>query len=165
MVRLAPMSAAESELYLETVVRSFAEQNIQAGRWTSQDGLAEARKEFQRILPAGRETPNHFLFHIVPDGGGARVGWLWLAIEPRGGFVYDLEIEEAFRRRGYAEEAMRLAETVAREHGADKISLHVFATNSGARRLYVKLGYVETNLMMSKGLSSSPVGPSAGSSP
>ncbi len=77
---------------------------------------------------------------------------IWLAIEPRGGFVYDLKVFEPFRRQGHAEHAMRLLEQVVRDHGAQKLSLHVFGDNHGARQLYVKLGYAETNVMMSKSL-------------
>ncbi len=77
---------------------------------------------------------------------------IWLAIEPRGGFVYDLRVFETYRRRGYAEQAMRLIEQVAREKGVGKVSLHVFGDNLGARKLYTKLGYSETNVLMSKSL-------------
>jgi ribosomal protein S18 acetylase RimI-like enzyme len=152
MVRLAPMDAAVFAPYLEALVRSYAEDNAKAGRWSAADAMAESQKEVQRLLPSGRDTPNHFFFTIVSEPAGEKVGDLWLAIEPRGGFVYDLNVYESFRRKGYAESAMRLAEGVAREHGASKISLHVFAENAGARRLYVKLGYSETNVMMSKPL-------------
>ncbi|MCI4325680.1 MAG: GNAT family N-acetyltransferase [Thermoplasmata archaeon] len=152
MVRLTPMNAEEFAPYLENLVRTYAEENARAGRWSQADALAESRKEIERLLPAGRETPNHSFFQIASDPAGERVGDLWLAIEPRGGFVYDLNVYEPFRRKGYAEQAMRLAEGVARDRGASKISLHVFAENRGARKLYVKLGYSETNVMMSKPL-------------
>jgi ribosomal protein S18 acetylase RimI-like enzyme len=152
MVHLAPMNAADFAPYLENLVRTYAAENAKAGRWPEADALTESRKEIERLLPAGRETPNHFFFNIVAEPGEKSVGDLWLAIEPRGGFVYDLNVYESFRRKGYAEEGMRLAEGVARERGASKISLHVFAENTGARKLYVKLGYLETNVMMSKSL-------------
>jgi ribosomal protein S18 acetylase RimI-like enzyme len=48
---------------------------------------------------------------------------------------------------------MILVEGVARKNGALRLSLQVFGTNQGARKLYVKLGYVETNVAMSKPLS------------
>ncbi len=43
-------------------------------------------------------------------------------------------------------------EKIARDKGAQKISLHVFGYNLGARKLYTKLGYAETNVAMSKAL-------------
>jgi ribosomal protein S18 acetylase RimI-like enzyme len=156
MVRLVPMTAAEFRPYIEASTREYAEENARAGRWTSNEALAEAQKQIQGLLPAGPETPNHFLYQIVAGPTDERVGILWLAVEPRGGFVYDLRIEERFRRHGYAEAGMRLAEAVVREKGADRISLHVFGGNTGARKLYEKLGYAETNVAMSKSLPRSP---------
>lgn len=152
MVRLVPMTAAEYAPYIEVTTREYAEDNVHAGRWTASEAPVESRKQIQGLLPAGHETPNHFLFTIVAEPSEERVGILWLAVEPRGGFVYDLRIEERFRRRGYAEAGMRLAEAVSREKGADRISLHVFGGNDGARKLYAKLGYIETNVAMSKSL-------------
>jgi ribosomal protein S18 acetylase RimI-like enzyme len=41
-------------------------------------------------------------------------------------------------------------ENVAREKGVEKIGLHVFGHNAAARALYQKVGYIETNVNMSK---------------
>jgi ribosomal protein S18 acetylase RimI-like enzyme len=40
----------------------------------------------------------------------------------------------------------------ARQQGATKLALHVFAHNTPARELYRALGYKETNVVMSKEL-------------
>jgi ribosomal protein S18 acetylase RimI-like enzyme len=152
MTRLVPMDAADFDPFLERLVHAYAEDHIRAGSWTREEGLGEARKETQRLLPAGRETTGHYFYTILAGPSDEKVGAVWLAIEPRGGFVYDLLVFDAFRRKGYAEQAMRLLETVAREKGARKLSLHVFGDNLGARNLYTKLGYVETNVRMSKPL-------------
>jgi ribosomal protein S18 acetylase RimI-like enzyme len=152
MVRLVTMGPVEFDPFLEHLTRSYAEEHIRAGRWNPEEGLAESRKEIQKLLPGGLETTNHFFYSIVGGSPEEKVGAIWLAIEPRGGFVYDLQLDDTFRRRGYAEEAMRLLEHVAEERGVRKISLHVFADNVGARKLYTKLGYVETNVVMSKTL-------------
>ena len=153
MVRLVPMDPGEYGPYMDRLLRFYAKENITAGRWTEKEGLAEAQKQIQGLLPAGRETPNHFFLTIVADPAEEKVGAIWLAVEPRGGFIYDLLIFEPFRRHGYAEQAMILLEGVARKNGALRLSLQVFGTNQGARKLYVKLGYVETNVAMSKPLS------------
>jgi ribosomal protein S18 acetylase RimI-like enzyme len=146
------MSSSDFDPFMDRLIRSYAEDHIRAGRWTAAEGVTEARKEVQKLLPAGLVTPNHFLLTVVAGSPEEKVGAIWLAKEPRGGFVYDLLIFEPFRRRGYAEEAMRELEQVAREAGISKLSLHVFGDNQGARKLYAKLGYVETNVIMSKTL-------------
>jgi ribosomal protein S18 acetylase RimI-like enzyme len=153
MARLARMDAEDFDSYIEGLIRHYAAEHVRTGRWSAEEGPSAAAAEVRGLLPAGRDTPNHFLFSILGGPNEEKVGVIWLAVEPRGGFVYDLEIFEAHRRRGYAEEAMRLVEDVAREHGAQKISLHVFADNPNARSLYMKLGYSETNVVMSKSLS------------
>ena len=81
---------------------------------------------------------------------------LWFAMREGQGmptaWVYDVRVDEAFRRRGYAQEAFAELETKVKALGGNKIALHVFGNNYGARDLYAKLGYVETNVLMSKTL-------------
>jgi len=69
----------------------------------------------------------------------------------RGGAVIDVEgiilnvyTDAAWRRRGVAEELMRACLAWARERGVERIVLH--ASPEG-RRLYEKLGFVQTNEM------------------
>ncbi|EQD45936.1 protein containing GCN5-related N-acetyltransferase, partial [mine drainage metagenome] len=61
----------------------------------------------------------------------------------------------------YAAAALRELENVAKQAGADRISLHVFAHNEGAISLYRKLGYEPTNLVLSKRLMTPASGASA----
>lgn len=152
MVALVPMTASQFSRYLAETVPSYAAENVRSGRWSESEALTEAQKQIDSLLPNGVETPNHFLFEIRAVPTGPRVGSTWLAVEPRGAFVYDLQIDEAHRRQGHAEAAMRALEGIARDRGAKKISLHVFGTNTTARHLYRKLGYDETNVMMSKAI-------------
>lgn len=105
-----------------------------------------------RILSAGRETPDHYFFSIYGGEPEEKVGVIWLAAEPQRAMVFDLIVEKEHRRHVYAEEAMRLVEPIAREKGAGKMALHVFGDNADARKLYTKLGYSETNVVMSKSL-------------
>ena len=84
-------------------------------------------------------------------------GRLWLGFEsgnPGGsGFIYDVYIEETYRRRGIARGAMLLLENEARSLGAAKLALHTFGYNSAARALYEGLGYEITNINMAKTIS------------
>jgi ribosomal protein S18 acetylase RimI-like enzyme len=146
------MSSDDYGPFMENLIREYAADHIRSGQWSEQEGLTEAQKDVGRLLPAGRDSPGHFFFTIVSDAPGEKVGALWFALEPRGAFIYDLLVFERFRRRGFAEQAMRLLEQVAREKGARKLLLHVFGDNHGARQLYTKLGYAETNVLMAKPL-------------
>jgi GNAT superfamily N-acetyltransferase len=61
------------------------------------------------------------------------VGVLWfkanLDSSRASGFIFDLEIHEPYRRKGYARQAMLELEKVARGMGLRQLALHVFAYN------------------------------------
>jgi ribosomal protein S18 acetylase RimI-like enzyme len=155
MIRLVPMDEADFQTYLAAAIPSYAEEHIAAGRWSREEALRKAEAEYRELLPEGVATPDQYLYSIE-DAAGARVGMLWFAVERRAAgpraFVYDVEIFEPFRRRGYAEQAFKAMEARVRELGLNTISLHVFGHNHAARALYEKLGYIPTNLIMSKTL-------------
>lgn len=157
MIYLQPMNEAEYQEYLDVAVADYAQEHVKAGRWSSEEALQEARKEYQALLPDGVNSKNQYLFTIVDEQTGAKVGMLWFAATERAdervAFVYDVIVYEQFRRRGYGEQAFQALETKVRESGLKKIGLHVFGHNYAARAMYEKLGYVVTNVQMSKSLS------------
>jgi RimJ/RimL family protein N-acetyltransferase len=156
MVQLVPMTEAEYAVYLERAVSEYADGHVRGGRWTPEEALEKSAEEYRRLLPEGPNTPDQHLFMIQDSDLGEKIGLLWFALQKQGSqpviFIYDVHIDEQFRRRGYGEQAFQALETKARELDARKISLHVFGYNHAARALYQKLGFVETNVMMSKQL-------------
>jgi ribosomal protein S18 acetylase RimI-like enzyme len=66
--------------------------------------------------------------------------------------LYEIEIEERLRGRGFGREAMLAFEQRARELGAEKVTLNVFGGNEVARSLYHSLGYAEESVHMGKRL-------------
>jgi len=79
---------------------------------------------------------------------GEAVATLWLALRPRGGrtegYIYDIEVREGFRGRGYGRATMLAGIEKARELGAEAVGLHVFGHNATARALYQSLGFRPT---------------------
>ncbi len=157
MIQLQLMNETEYQEYLAVSVAEYAQEHVKAGRWSSEEALQEARKEYQALLPDGVNSKNQYLFTIVDEETGAKVGMLWFADTERANervaFVYDVNVYEPFRRRGYGEQAFLALETKVRELGLEKIGLHVFGHNHAARAMYEKLGYAVTNVAMSKSLS------------
>jgi ribosomal protein S18 acetylase RimI-like enzyme len=138
-------------------VRGYADEKVRAGNWSAEDALERAREEFAKLLPSGLATPDHWLFSIVDVETGTSVGILWLAramwqASGRSAFIFDFEVDEAFRRRGYGRAALAALEGKARELGFAEIGLHVFGHNLAARALYEQAGYEVTNVNMSKRL-------------
>lgn len=154
---LVPMTDQEYEAWRGESVRSFAEERMRAGNALPEEALASAQSAFDRLLPHGLATPNHWLYTIQVDGEA--VGMVWLGrgqpgagLPPSTGFIYDLLIYPEHRRKGYATRAMLALEEEARRRGMDRLALHVFGHNEAARRLYEKVGYEMTNITMQKSL-------------
>ena len=156
MIRLAPMTAGEFDAFLEHDIRAYAQERVRAGFWTEAEALARSRKEHRLLLPDGLKSRYHHFYTIQDSDSSEAVGVLWLKTDldsSRGsGFIFDLEIHEPFRRKGYARQAMLELENVAREMGLRQLGLHVFAHNEGARALYSGLGYKVASLNMLKDL-------------
>jgi len=156
MVKLVPMTPQEFDGFLERDIREYAQERVRAGFWTEAESLARSRKEHRLLLPDGLKSRYHHLHTIRDSESGEEVGVIWFMSDldsSRGsGFIYDIEIHEPFRRRGYARQAMLELENVARGMGLRQLGLHVFANNEAARALYEALGYGVASLNMLKDL-------------
>jgi diamine N-acetyltransferase len=103
---------------------------------------AAASASFRKFLA----LPNFGRVWIL-FGGGLPVGYIVLTIgfsfEFRGhdGFIDELYIEEAFRRRGYGRQALAYLEERAREMGVNAVHLEVDSGNEAAFELYRRTGY------------------------
>lgn len=156
MVRLVPMTQEQYSEWLEASIREFAEERVRAGNATPEEAEDYSRRAFSRLLPQGLATPGQWLYSVESEEDGP-VGVIWLGSGQEGlpastGFIYDLAIAPAHRRKGYATQAMLLLEGEARNLGMDALALHVFGHNHAARALYERLGYEVTNLNMRKRL-------------
>jgi ribosomal protein S18 acetylase RimI-like enzyme len=172
---LLPMRAAAFADYAAHSAAAFAEDNVRSGRWPAFQALERAQRDFADSLPQGLATADNFLFEIVvaktvtpgldiadtlevsaPGTGEVSVGILWFAVVEKHGiaqaFVYDLEIDPAFRRQGYARFAFHALEELVAARGITQIGLHVFAHNVAAQALYRSLGYDVTSHNMLKHL-------------
>lgn len=93
---------------------------------------------------------------FVAEEDGAIVGYVWADLEPmswkelRGpaGFIQDVLVVEAARRKGVATELIRAAIDWLRQHGAPRIMLWTAAPNDAARNLFRRLGFRETMIEM-----------------
>jgi ribosomal protein S18 acetylase RimI-like enzyme len=153
VIRLLPMDKVTYDRWLEATVRDYAEEKVASGNWPAAGALERSTAEFEGLLPDGPATANHELRAMVDDAG-ERVGYAWFAQEDkpfgRVVFIYDIEVDPAHRRKGHAQAALAEIETFARASGCVGVQLHVFGANEGARQLYRRTGFVETNVIMLK---------------
>jgi ribosomal protein S18 acetylase RimI-like enzyme len=151
---LRPMTTEEFDAWVPGAIEAYAADHVRAGSKQPDTALESAKQEFDTLLPHGVETPSHHLLTATVDD--TSVGILWLHIPdgqtPPRVFIYDIEVDESARGRGYGRAIMLAAEDYARSYGADTIRLHVFGDNTVARSLYDSLGYEATNISMAKTL-------------
>lgn len=156
MLELRSMDPAAFERFVAHAAPQYAAEKVASGEWTPEEAPERGDREFRQLLPQGPDTPDNHLYHLHDPQTDTDVGVLWYALQTRGGtrtaFVYEIEVYEPYRRRGYATQAFRLLEQDAATHGATNIQLHVFGHNSGARALYKGLGFLTTNVIMRKEL-------------
>lgn len=154
MVRLVPMTESEFEVYLENVIPAYAADKAGAGDWSKEEALELSRKSYQELLPEGLQTENNYLFRIQLEESEEKIGMVWMKHEaPRPhGFIYDIELDEEQRGKGYGKQAMLALEEFGKGLGLETIGLHVFAYNTAAMKLYKGLGYEVTSQNMTKRL-------------
>ena len=88
------------------------------------------------------ETPGHHLWSAYD--GDTPVGVLWVHVEGPKAYIYDIEVREEQRRRGYGRELLDAGAVASVELGATTLGLNVFGPNDGARALYERAGYATT---------------------
>jgi len=128
------------EAYRERVITRFTESFPEEDMPQEE---AAARRFMETLLPQGPQTPGQHFESIVV--GGQSVGRLWWAEQldetPPRAYIYDLEVAEEHRGKGVGTAAMQALEDEARRLGAEQVMLSVFFKNSGAIRLYERLGF------------------------
>ncbi|GIN52930.1 putative N-acetyltransferase YycN [Bacillus paralicheniformis] len=154
-IRLMPMTEEDFKTYQVHSIQHYAMEKVKAGTWTVAEAMEKAEEQFAALLPNGIETNNHHLWSIMDDSEDA-AGWLWLYADPhhpqKEAFIYDFGLYEAYRGQGIGQQALAVLEEEAKQLGVQKLSLHVFAHNKKAKRLYEKMNFETTDLHMSKRL-------------
>ena len=154
MLRLTPMTESEFEAYLEKAVPEYAADKAGAGDWSEEEALERSRKSYYQQLPQGVKSENNYLFRILLEESGEKIGMIWMKHEvPRPlGFIFDIVLDESQRGKGYGKQTMLALEEFAAGLGIEEIGLHVFAHNPPAMKLYNRLGYEITSQNMTKKL-------------
>jgi ribosomal protein S18 acetylase RimI-like enzyme len=147
------MTQAGYDRWLAATIREYAAEKVASGNYPEEEAFERSKAEFDALLPQGLRTPGHEIRSMVDDAGVA-VGSIWFTIEerPQGRvvFIYDIAVDPEHRRKGHAQAVLAAVEGYARANSCIGVMLHVFGSNTGARQLYLKVGYDETNVIMLK---------------
>ncbi|MFE4451052.1 GNAT family N-acetyltransferase [Streptomyces sp. NPDC056796] len=149
-----PMTQGEYEAWAATSVETYALSWVERGV-PEEQARRKSETDHATNLPHGLATPGMY-FHVLVHED-AVVGHVWVARreEPDGddlGYVFDVEVREEHRGRGYGRALMHLAEDITLDAGLGLLGLHVFASNTPALRLYESLGYEVTQYNLAKAL-------------
>ncbi|MEU3223502.1 GNAT family N-acetyltransferase [Streptomyces sp. NPDC006976] len=147
-----PIRPQEYTAWKDKAIAAYAE-SLVTRHVPREEALEVARASYARHLPDGLATEGARLEYLIHEG--ATVGHIWVApfeMHPglRVGYVFDVEVREEARGRGYGRALMLQAERIALAAGERKIGLHVVTANTPAVRLYETLGYAPTKFHLAK---------------
>jgi len=156
IVTLRPMTSAEYDAWQLALAEDYAAAKVAAGTWAAEGSVQRALDESGQLLPEGLETDRVLIVRAVADDGRP-VGRAWVALDhPRGApgtaFLYDIEVDEGERGKGFGRALLAAVEEAVRATGATALELNVFGTNDIAGALYESSGYATTTRQMRKEL-------------
>ncbi len=156
MTVLVPMSQDEFLAFARDAVPAFAAEKVASDEWTPEESLERSRQSFAELLPQGHATRDNHFFTMRDPAEGVDVGMIWIAAQQRAGkriaYVYEISVKRDYQRRGHATRALLALEEEVRALGLSGIALHVFGHNAAAHALYVRLGFLPTNISMFKSI-------------
>jgi ribosomal protein S18 acetylase RimI-like enzyme len=142
-IELAPMLPERFVDFRARLIEGYARDTAASGAVNEGVAREQSERQINELLPDGVASSGQNLF--VGWSGGREVGILWLGDRPdrRGlrAWVYDVEVAEDLRGRGFGRALMVAGEAHLRERGAYAVGLNVFGFNDVARSLYLHLGY------------------------
>ncbi|MGY5032212.1 GNAT family N-acetyltransferase [Streptomyces sp. 900116325] len=150
-----PMTPEEFAEWESTAITGYAETWIARGV-PEAEAMRKAEISHRTHLPHGLATEGTHLHTLVHEDDGT-VGHVWVAqFEMHPGtvvaYVFDVEVREDSRGRGFGRALMLEAERIALDAGHVRIGLHVLSSNAPAVRLYESLGYEATRYNLVKAL-------------
>ena len=147
------MTPEEYDRFYSRSVEGYAQERARNLDAPIEEQRAEATRQFEQLLPQGRDTAGQRLWTLVDDASRS-AGVLWVSVNEarHSAFIFEIWIEPDRRGQGFGRRAMQLLEEELRPLGVRRISLNVFADNQVAQGLYRSMGYQVTNFNMTKRL-------------
>ena len=80
------------------------------------------------------------------------MGLLWVQVKGQNAFIYDFQLDEEFRGKGFGKQALAAMDEELKSMNVQSVGLHVFGDNVNAQELYKKMGFEVTGMHMKKRL-------------
>lgn len=159
MPRVRPATAADAPAILP-MVRAVCDlhERLDPRRY---DTLADVLDRYARWLPQRAADPRSVLLVADAESSASIDGFLVATIEPNipiyrrreFGFIHDLWVEPAARRRGVARALVHSCLDRFAALGVDQVRLETAALNEPAQRLFASLGFRAGTIGMLRDLS------------
>ena len=82
------------------------------------------------------------LFYVAVEGGRV-IGYIGMSFVLDEGYLYNVAVDEAYRRRGVGSALLRTLTTYCRKHGFAFLTLEVRESNRAAQSLYGSFGFIK----------------------
>lgn len=153
-VEFRDMTREEFTIFLDMNLESYAQAIAKNFKRPIDEVKIEAEDQVNSLLKNGLNTKGHWLFTVIDKEQGSTIGNLWVNVDEKKkrAFLYDIELHEGFRGKGYGTASLRLLEEMLRRKRLRSLDLHVFADNPIAIEFYRKHGYETASYNMHKDL-------------
>ncbi|MCI4363251.1 MAG: GNAT family N-acetyltransferase, partial [Thermoplasmata archaeon] len=143
-LRIRPFRRADTPYYARWLAEEFLEEQRVVGfRPEGMRDLVDRayRIDVRLLLGLLRLVRRPIFRLLIAEQAGTPVGMAFLGFGKRAGYIASVVTSPAMRGRGVATAIMDAAHAELRRFGRPYAVLDVLLSNSGARRLYRKLGY------------------------
>jgi GNAT superfamily N-acetyltransferase len=148
-IRLVPMDGGDFSAYRAVADEDYAQERFASGAEpTIEESRRVAAAQMAELLPFGPRTPGHRLW-VVRDAEDAPAGMLGVHLGDSAAFICDISMDADRRGQGLGTQTLRAAAAETARTGLQTLALNVFGSNDGARRLYTREGYRETEVLWS----------------
>lgn len=137
-----PMTEAEFADWRARGVAGYTEQVAESGSLDAEAAAAQSAAEFDLLLPQGLGTANQTLLCLCAGDEVVATNWICHHRGPGMSWVYDVEVAEEHRGKGYGRAAMIVGEQATLDAGDSHLALNVFGQNSVAIGLYTAMRYL-----------------------
>lgn len=155
MLYIKPMTPTRFEEFKKDSQENYAKDLSKAGT-SLEDAKKTVYEQFSRLVANGIGTTDQIFLDVFETTTNESIGYLWLGYKGLAGrrvaSINDIKINPSQRGKGFGKALMRVVELEVKKAGATRIRLHVFNHNEVAKKLYLEMGFVVTDLDMHKDL-------------
>lgn len=149
MVELRPMSDQRFAIWSKKIWELYEQELIDSGI-KAEAARKQCDEGREASMPNGVLQPGNIVFESFDNDESVGVVWLW--IDGTEWFIFDIDIDEGHRGKGFGRATMQAIEAYVRQQGGTAIGLSVFGFNEIAKRLYESEGYETKRIQMKKKL-------------